>query len=63
MAEDRGVTRQERRARKLAAKREGMHKHGGSLAGIYAAAVRKRAARALNAARGRRPQSGSEDRR
>lgn len=37
-----GETRQERRERKLVARRERMHKHGAALAHVYANAVRKR---------------------
>ncbi len=37
-----GETRQERRARKLTARRERMQKHGGALRQLYANAVLKR---------------------
>lgn len=44
MAEEHAETRQERRARRLAAKRDRMQRHGAALAHVYANAIRKRAA-------------------
>ena len=42
MREDRGETRQERRAKKLRKRRERVKKHGKSLAQIYMEAILKR---------------------
>jgi hypothetical protein len=50
VAEERTETRQQRRERKLAARRERMQKHGAALRQVYANAVLKR----LHAPRRRR---------
>ena len=44
METEHGETRQERRERKLAARRERMQKHGASLRQVYANAILKRIA-------------------
>lgn len=45
-----GETRQERRARKLTARRERMQQHGARFAHMYANAVRRRAGKRAQAA-------------
>ena len=49
MTAEHGETRQERRERKLQARRERMQKHGASLRRVYTAAVMKRAQSAMRA--------------
>jgi hypothetical protein len=46
VANERPLTRQERRERKLASKRERIPKHGAALAQLYANAILKRARQA-----------------
>lgn len=54
--DDRPETRQERRDRKLASRRERMQKHGARLVELYANAVRKRSATLVKPHADRQPE-------